>query len=1728
MNSQNLSNYCTGSEECGANKILVEEICLAEDVIDISGGDSKFIWTGVFPTDATEKTLFWESSTEDIVTVDQDGYITAHSRGSATIYIYSTDGSDIWTSVEVNVTSGTASVSGITVSPSHVTVKAGECGWFFDAQIEPYDAANTDVIWSSSDSEVAFVSLIGHIIAKKEGTAIICARSAENEELVASATIEVMPGDPPPPPPSSSCSGQGTEEEASTDPDVHKSGNSKVADPVEAYSGAHLLDLNIFQLFEGKKLAVKAHYRSDSLIEGKLGVGWYHDFEKHLVDEQCCIMVYNSPGLYSRYQSYDSMHYTCSKPEKEGFALTYCACCKYPYHLNCNGKRDEYYDANGNLAKVVDHQGYVTEIQYCCDSVIITDKTVNKSIIMELDQTGKISRIRDSAGRAATLEYNDLGHMIRYTDVEGHTLFYTYDEQGRVLTGTDSEGICYFKNVYDAYGRVCEQYDAVGSRPTLFTYEENGVRITRDRNGVESVRTFDANGMLTSFVDGNGNEKRYVYDQHYNIIEEINALGHSKKTYYNSQNLPTQVIDPNGNVTRMEYDERGNLTRIIYPKVAEEEAVESFAYDSANRVIRHTDLRGLITQYTYDSHGLLFSKKEGNRNAITYRYENGCLSFMTDALGAVTRFAYNEYGQMVRKTDPAGGVTLYEYDKCGQLLKTTDANGKITEAVYDGNHRKVAAVDANGTSYTYDGNLKNTAVTLPDGNVIQYTYDGEGNLIATTDQAGNWFLNTYDAAGRLKFKQVSNTAAQLYEYDAADRIVKEKGPNGAEITRTYDANGNVLTETDNDGNVTENAYDARSRLVYTANARSGITRYTYSAAGDLLCETDAAGNKKQYTYDPYGNKLTFTDAKGNVTRYVYDANNRMIESIDAMGNRIAYAYNTLGQLVATTDAKNNVVRYGYDALGRRTTVTDVRGNTFTTVYDAVGNAVAVLDANGNTVSETVYNCLNLPSVARDAQGHSTSYTYNEMGKMATATDAASNVQRYTYDELGRNTAVIDATQKKSSATYDELGNVLSLTGPLGGNTQYAYDMLGRLVSQSTVSGGKLLYTYNDRGLKKEFANARGQKRRYFYDELGRVTGYTCAEDSVTYTYDANGNVLTVTDKNGTVTRTFDALNRVSSYTDTYGKTVGYLYDEVGNLVRITYPDNTAVCYEYDANRNLTKVTDWAGRVTTYTYDKNNRVTGVVKPDGSITATVYDNMQRIVSTCETTPGGVVISGFEYTYDELSRIVEEKVLANSTKLCYTYDKLSRVLTRTVKDLSDTVLSTESYTYDAAGNVKTDPSASNFVYDKQNRLTMYKGKSVKYDLDGNILSVQLGNANMAFAYDSANRLIKAGNSEYTYNAENVRIRNLSGTKDNKYTYDTNRKLSRLLTKTTNGFTTKYVYGLGLIGEERINSFKTYHFDFRGSTVAITGINGNITDTFKYDTYGKQIERTGTSDVIFAYNGRDGVITEPNGLIYMRARYYSPEHRRFINADVVRGEISNAVTLNRYAYANGNPVSNVDPFGLEAQRGPTVLEAAYMADHIYKIFDKEKPELIGGWSFRYLLVDDFGFRMGVYVRVIDESTGELEYTIVNKGTSTLGDWEDNLLQPFGESEDMWGSISIARNFVRNHPNSHITFVGHSKGGAEAAANALATNRDAILFNPATLAASQYWLDVENYSADMTAYIVHDEILNQLFGLISVPIDDVEYLGEPIRYKNMMGPIYNTVEGVKRHQMDYVIELLD
>ena len=1609
------SSSCTVSV---TEDVLVSSICICSDTATLTKDKSEYFCATVCPENATNKAVTWSSDDPCVATVNPvSGLVYAENAGTTVIRATAKDGSGVSGVCNLTVVD-TIYVEDIALSHAYLVLYKGNTRKL-TATVCPCDATTKNVRWYSSKPSVATVhTFTGVVTAKSAGSATIYAVAMDGSSTKSGCTVSVKQ--------TVTCCAEETP--------VNKVPGSAFADPVDVYTGAHLLNNTIMTLFGGQGVKLVAHYDSTQLACGLLGEGWYHNFEKHIEVKDCEAFVYNNPSIFSRYTA-DSdccTRFTCCSASKNGYVLTVDHSREYPYIIDCNSARTEYYNANGDLAKISDHQGFETLIEYSDSLITITDAVSGKKMYLEKDSSCKVIRVYDDAEREAVLSYtNNLLTSIK--DVNGNSLTYEYDDDKRVVSGTDSKEIRYFENTYDDYGRVLTQKDAL-NHTSYFDYSDDAceccdgdTRITTNRNGKKSYRIYDCNGLLIKHTDENGNVKKYEYDERYNVIKETDAEGNSVIKTHNSFNKPTEVTDRNGNKTVFEYDSKGNVTKITYPAINGVVPEESFVYNSRNQMTQHTDIRGTVTTYTYDANGMPETKKVGSKNAIVYCYEGGLLKSQTDAMGNTTKYDHNDIGQVSSVTDADNKVTTYEYDKSGNLLRTVDANNKSIVTEYDCNYQKRFVTDANGntTEYSYNGNMKNDSVTLADTHSIHYEFDEEDRTVKIIDQANNVTRISYDDAGRVLSKELPDGAVTSYEYDKVGNVVKETNPKGAVVIKTYDKLGNVLSVTDHEGNKTEYEYNAINKVTKITNASGGTTIYEYSKAGDLLSETDAFGKKKTYTYDAFGNRLTATDAKNNVTTYTYDQNNNLLTVKDALNHVTTYTYDALNRCTSVKDALENVISYGYDALGRRTTVTDAMGNVFTTAYDGNGNVISTTDGKGNTVSETVYTCLNHPFTVTDAMGKTTSYTYNALGKVEFITDSMNHRTQFLYTPRGQSALVIDAANNTSTASYDVLGNVVRLEGPLGGATNYSYDDMGRLVSESTTSGGEKTYQYNELNIRKLITNARGQIRELSYDIMGRISGYTSPEGDVSYTYDDNGNVLTVTDSHGTITRTYDELNRVSSYTDTYGKVIRYEYDAVGNLSKIIYPDNTTVSYDYDKNRNLVRVTDWANRVTSYTYDENNRVVGVAKPDGSVTATVYDNKQRVTSTVERTAGGAIISGFEYLYDDLSRIIEEIVLAKSVKMCYTYDDLGRVTSRVIKDFNNTVLSEEAFSYDAAGNITSAPNSS-FEYDTNNRLTSFNGDNVTYDLDGNMLS----NGSLSFTYDSANRLVCADDHVYTYNAEDVRIGLRFGPYENTtYTYDVNCKLSKLLCKTTNGVVTKYVYGRGLIGEETVNGFKTYHFDARGSTIAITDANGNITDTFAYDTYGKLISRTGTSSIIFGYNGRDGVVTDTNGLIYMRARYYSPEMRRFINADVVAGGISNAITLNRFAYANGNPVSFVDPFGLTAERGgkDSPITVNYKQAVLVSNFDANNRGLpFFGHTQLYFLGDDGKWYMTDFFP--EDSDG-----IKAKKDSAIIHWMEDVESPFKQSNlnyvvltgDFNGSVEEALKYARKHPSGEEKVFG-------------------------------------------------------------------------------------------------------
>ena len=177
----------------------------------------------------------------------------------------------------------------------------------------------------------------------------------------------------------------------------------------------------------------------------------------------------------------------------------------------------------------------------------------------------------------------------------------------------------------------------------------------------------------------------------------------------------------------------------------------------------------------------------------------------------------------------------------------------------------------------------------------------------------------------------------------------------------------------------------------------------------------------------------------------------------------------------------------------------------------------------------------------------------------------------------------------------------------------------------------------------------------------------------------------------------------------------------------------------------------------------------------------------------------------------------------------------------------------------------------------------------------------------------------------------------------------------------------------------------------------------------------------------------------------------------------------------------------------GPTLTERAEIADHIYDA-EKEGDSTSTGYKLAQDPYREGSLKIGIYVKEVD---GKPKYVIANKGSTTLKCWANNFLSLFGLSPDVRNSIEYVREFVRNNPDADITYVGHSKGGAEAAYNAIATNRDATLFNAAPVNPGAYGLGTEaaQYTGRMDAYIVKGEILNSIFFFYPKPTSSIEYL---------------------------------
>ena len=598
-----------------------------------------------------------------------------------------------------------------------------------------------------------------------------------------------------------------------------------------------------------------------------------------------------------------------------------------------------------------------------------------------------------------TMEYNANGDMTKLTDPEGRVTNYTYNSLGNVLTREQNGKTWTYeyypngllKNIKDPLGKTVQySYDAQGkrtkvidadNRETNYEYDlkSNLVRIT-DALGNSASAEYSLDDQLTSATDPESRKFGFEYD----------ALKMTKIIDGN-KNETSLEYDDVYNATCWYCTGTNRVSSVKFPTVTKD-----FRYDPRGRVIEEKDvipaeagIQALSTLYSYDSLGNLVSlqDKEGNKTGYEYDVLNH-LTKVTDALSQESSRVYDTWGNLVSLKDEKGNETKFEYDKSGLLTKETRPMGQVTTYQYFSDGLLKTRVDAKGqkTEYEYYDNDQIKTVKYYESTIdvnpvktVSFTYDNVGNLTTWDD----------------------GTVSGTMQYDEIHRKISESIDYGSftlSYAYTYYKNGFKKTFTNADGITYTYQYDSNNLLNSVDIPGNGSITY---GSYNWLRPTSIAypgGTSRQMTYDPLLRLkgISVKDpSQTQVMNYQYGfdkVGNILIKSTEH-GN-YGFQYDKIYQLTNAQYPDSSVESFEYDPAGNRKshTVANVTKPSTVNLNNELindGNATYDFDSNGNQIKKTegskvlqyVYNVEDRVEKVKNEQGNViATYYYDCFGR----------------------------------------------------------------------------------------------------------------------------------------------------------------------------------------------------------------------------------------------------------------------------------------------------------------------------------------------------------------------------------------------------------------------------------------------------------------------------------------------------------------------------------------------------------------------------------------------------------------------------------------------------------------------------------------------------------------------------------------------------------------------------
>ncbi len=320
---------------------------------------------------------------------------------------------------------------------------------------------------------------------------------------------------------------------------------------------------------------------------------------------------------------------------------------------------------------------------------------------------------------------------------------------------------------------------------------------------------------------------------------------------------------------------------------------------------------------------------------------------------------------------------------------------------------------------------------------------------------------------------------------------------------------------------------------------------------------------------------------------------------------------------------------------------------------------------------------------------------------------------------------------------------------------------------------------------------------------------------------------------------------------------------------------------------------------------------------------YDALNRLSSLAEYYKGGPILGAYAYTRGPTGILLGEQGLNGSDTFTWTYDAAYRLTGETRVNFGTTTYQA-SYSYDAVGNrtsATINGQTTNYTYNRLDQLTSTSaGAQDSYDGRGNLTQITLGSSTTSYSYDAADRLTRVTlpngtSASYAYDAAGRRVQQTVGTSVTNYLWDEASTSGDVVQETDGNGVTQASYVLGddeLLAQTRSGAVSYDLSDGQNNVRLLTDGNGAVTDHYTYDAYGNLLSSQGTTVNPYRYTGQQ--LDSLTGLYDLRARYYDPTSGRFLSRDTAGIDVSNPVEVNRYSYAQDDPINLIDPSGHDA----------------------------------------------------------------------------------------------------------------------------------------------------------------------------------------------------------------------